>query len=40
MKLDDYVSVLEEDGIIVSFLHVQRAYNQAADSLAKHAASV
>ena len=40
MKLDDYVSGLEQDDILVKFLHVRRAHNQTADSLAKRAASI
>lgn len=40
MKLDDYASGLEQDAIEVEFLHVRRAHNQTADSLAKNAASI
>lgn len=39
MILDEYVTSLEQEQIEVGFLHVPRAHNHVADSLAKRAAA-
>jgi ribonuclease HI len=37
MELDDYTTTLEQDRVVVGFLHIPRAYNCMADELAKEA---
>ncbi|KAF8883650.1 ribonuclease H-like domain-containing protein [Gymnopilus junonius] len=37
MRLDDFITTLEEDRVVVGFWRVPRAFNHAADALAKRA---
>lgn len=40
MKLDEYVTTLEENRVAVGFWHIPRVYNYKADKLAKEATRV